>query len=331
MRYSKKLTKKTFFSILLVFVLISCNKKEILNEEPLDFGMNNIFFNGYSVDGQPLFVPVWAITEDDNGNIWFGGAGIIAKYDGENMKNITEELGIDIGGSIYCVYKDDDNTIWFGTDSGVLRINCNNLNYTIYTKEDGLASNGIRDILKDNQGNYWFASYSTPGLTKFDGTNWTFIDYQSEYIGWVRDILTDDSESLWFAAMNLGLYELKDTAWSLHDIGATARSIINYNGEIIVGTLGEGALKFENENWINIVPGLDGVDIGSMIVDHNNNLWFGILDDYDSGYGLAKYNGTSFEKISIKNDVNKDMVFTIFEDSKSRIWVGNSGVTLIKN
>lgn len=330
MWYSKNLQKRSFFLILLVFIIISCNKKEKQNEGPLDFGMNNVFFHGYTVDGQPLFYFVEAITEDDNGNIWLGGANIIAKYDGENMIDITEELNIDING-IHCVYKDDDNTIWFGSNSGVIKINCNNLNYTIYTKEDGLASNDIRDIVKDNQGNYWFASYNTLGLTKFDGTNWTFIDNQGEYIGWVRDILKDDNETLWFAAMGLGLYELKNTIWSTHDIGATARSITNYNGEIIVGTLGEGALKYENENWGNIVPGLDGVDIVNMIVDHNNNLWFGILDVYDSGYGLAKYNGTSIEKFSMKNDINKDMVFAIFEDSKSRIWVGNSGITLIQN
>jgi ligand-binding sensor domain-containing protein len=210
-----------------------------------------------------------------------------------------------------------------------LKINCDNHDYTIYTKDDGLAYNSIKDIFKDNNGNYWFASYSTPGLTRFDGTNWTIIDYPWEKSGWVRNIFQDNNETIWFAAMSDGVHNLHDTIWTTYDINTFASSITSYNGEIIVGTF-RGAQKYDNENWIDFLPELDSADILCMMVDHNNHLWFGNYNDY-LGYGLAKYNGTTLEKISIKNNININRAYTIFEDSNSIIWVGGRGIASIQN
>jgi len=327
MEHSKRLIKKAFFPILTVLILFSCNKNENSIEELPDYGMNNAFVH-YSIDVQPSFTTIKAITEDDSGNIWFAGGGIIVKYDGNKMNNITEEFDLDFS-NLYCCYKDSDNTIWFGTGSGVLKINCDSHDYSIYTEDDGLVSNDIRDILRDDQGNYWFASYHTTGLTKFDGINWTIIDYTVENIGWVRNMFQDTNETFWFAAMGNGVHKLHDTIWTTYKVKSGARSIIGYNSEIIAGPL-RGVQKFDNENWIDFLPEIDSADILCMMIDHNNYLWFGNYNDY-LGYGLAKYNGTTLEKISIKNNVNIDRVWTIFEDSKSIIWVGGRGIASIQN
>jgi len=288
MENSINLIQKAFLPILLVLFLLSCNKNETQNALP-DYGMNNVFLH-YSMDGQPLFRSVKAITEDDNGNIWYGGYQIIVKYDGSVWENITGEFDFEFT-MIECVLKDDDNTIWFGTESGILKINCDNYEYATFTVDDGLANNSIKDIYKDSEGNYWIASYSTPGLTKFDGINWTIIDYPWEKSGWVRNVFQDNNEVIWFAAMGEGVYNFHDTTWTTYNIDAVARSIMSYNEEIIVGTT-RGIQKHISGNWLNILPELDSADILCMMVDHNNILWFGNYNDY-LGYGLAKYNGTT--------------------------------------
>lgn len=322
----KSCISKPISIILFLSLIISCKKDDPPSVSTPDYGLNNVFVY-YSEDSVPHFKTVWAIIEDDNENIWFGGPGIITRYDGETMVDMTNDFNCDIGW-IFCAFKDYNNTIWFGTGSGALKINCDDNSYKVYNASDGLVMDDIRDIFRDNQGNLWFASYDAPGLIKFDGTEWTIIDSQGNFNGWVRNIMQDNDNNLWFAVMGSGILKFNGTGWTKYD-GAGGRSVISYNNEIIAGSSG-GVAKLENEEFVEFLPELDGADIVCIMVDHENNLWFTNYV-HELGYGIAKYNGTTLEKISMENDLNRNQVFTIFEDSKSRIWTGGSGITCFQN
>ena len=49
-----------------------------------------------------------------------------------------------------------------------------NINFSNYTINDGLADNRINDIVKDNQGYIWLASQN--GITRFDGHNFVIFN-----------------------------------------------------------------------------------------------------------------------------------------------------------
>jgi ligand-binding sensor domain-containing protein len=61
---------------------------------------------------------IFRITEDSQGNIWFGDRDTgVWKYDGVNIKNYTEKDGI-IDCSALSIYVDNNGELWFGMRDG---------------------------------------------------------------------------------------------------------------------------------------------------------------------------------------------------------------------
>ncbi len=65
---------------------------------------------------------VFSIGEDHHGNIWFGTNGQGAwRYDGESLKNFTEEDGLASKG-VMAIYTDSRGDLWLG-GNGVFKFN----------------------------------------------------------------------------------------------------------------------------------------------------------------------------------------------------------------
>lgn len=80
--------------------------------------MNNIF------DDKPgTLARIWAIEQDDNGDMWFGtiDAGVW-RYDGKRLINYTEKDGLS-DQTINTIYKDKTGKLWFATNKGIFTFN----------------------------------------------------------------------------------------------------------------------------------------------------------------------------------------------------------------
>jgi len=128
---------------------------------------------------------VLGLFEDSKGNLWFGnnGAGLF-RYDGKTLTNFTDEKGLnnaDFKASgkpglgtlarVYAINEDNDENIWIGTvDAGVWKYDGKDL--TNYTTKDGLTSNAVNTIYKDQNGALWFGTDGN-GICIFNGTTFT--------------------------------------------------------------------------------------------------------------------------------------------------------------
>jgi hypothetical protein len=61
---------------------------------------------------------VQAITDDKDGNIWFGTQGGISVFDGSKFTNYTKANGLS-SDNILCLTVDKQGVVWIGTDDGV--------------------------------------------------------------------------------------------------------------------------------------------------------------------------------------------------------------------
>lgn len=98
--------------------VIKFNGKSFINfseEKAMSRNLSTAFLE----DESQLLNRVWSITEDNNGNIWFGTVDEGAwRYDGKNFSNFSTKDGL-CSNRILTIYKDKSGILWFGTDSCV--------------------------------------------------------------------------------------------------------------------------------------------------------------------------------------------------------------------
>lgn len=172
-----------------------------------------------------------------------------------------------------------------------------NYNFINLNSKTGLSSNTVNTILKDKYGFMWFGT--DDGLNKFDGQN--FVVYRhsetdSSTIG--RGVVTamqeDKEGNLWIGTnITLSLYN------------RSLNNFINYD--------------FSKLGWIR-----------SLQADDLGNIWVGTYA------GLYYFNPKTKKIITYKanpqrkDQLNSNVILSVFEDSKNRIWVGtNAGLHLL--
>jgi len=102
-----------------------------------------------------------SILEDRNGDIWIGTDRGVSHIHGEGFvaDSATEALKNE---KIWAIHEDSDGGMWFGTRTGGLyRWRSGKL--THYTTAQGLASNGVYELLEDRKGNLWMSG--PPGIS----------------------------------------------------------------------------------------------------------------------------------------------------------------------
>jgi signal transduction histidine kinase/ligand-binding sensor domain-containing protein len=131
---------------------------------------------------------IWAITEDNSGNIWIGGHSgglsiLPAKEKSKltpefvNFKNEVDKKNGLSDNTINVIFQDHMGTIWIGTSGGLNKviikdnnfrdINSNSkIEFFTYHIKDGLPSENIVGILEDNKDNLWISTSN--GLSKFN-------------------------------------------------------------------------------------------------------------------------------------------------------------------
>ena len=79
-------------------------------------------------------IDVLSMAEDQKGNLWFGTASGLRKFDGKNFYKIE---GIS-SQRVFCIKNDHSGNIWFGTDAGLDKLSGNK--FIHYTEKQGLIS-----------------------------------------------------------------------------------------------------------------------------------------------------------------------------------------------
>ncbi len=125
-----------------------------------------------------------AVAQTDDGYIWAGTYSGLYRYDGFRFekKKIDERIS-----SIMALYADSKGYLWIGTnDSGICRYDPLTGEVLFYTTQEGLASDSIRNICEDGDGNIYVGTVSWISVIHPDGTVKTHGEW--EEIRGVRSI-----------------------------------------------------------------------------------------------------------------------------------------------
>ncbi|MES2691542.1 MAG: two-component regulator propeller domain-containing protein [Bacteroidota bacterium] len=235
----------------------------------------------------------WKLNPDD---LWFsilGKAGEqgVYRYDGKTLhdlkfpKHHMEDSFFAANGKhpwspyeVYCIYKDRKGTMWFGTSSfGVCRYDGKSLSWLYeehLTMVKGGGSFGIRSILEDKQGKFWFCntSYRYNILPASGRHNSTLIDYTHEKgidnlaapdgnkLIYFPSAVEDDNGDLWMVNYNQGVWRYngkKVTHYPLQDGDNHVKLFSIYKdrkGTLWLGSLDAGAYRFNGKTFEQFKP-----------------------------------------------------------------------------
>ena len=267
---------------------------------------------------------VYAVCDDNKGNLWFGldGTGI-SKYDGKTITTYTFKEGLS-NNIVTAVIEDSKHNLWIGTHGGVTMFD--GKNFTRYTEKEGLPHNEIVSLMEDKKGNLWFSSIG--GLTRFDGKY--FTNYSSKEGlpgGAVFNCIEDRKGNIWVATQN-GVASFDGNSFT-HFTGkdgikgeAITKILEDRYGNIWFGSVSDGITKFDGRNftYINRENGFFNNTIRSMFEDSDGNIWIG-----SSGNGVFKFQGNSFTHYSVEQGLSNNKVRDITEDISGNIWLATEG------
>lgn len=241
------------------------------------------------------------MTEDKDGNFWFGSGDGVIRYNPvtQEYKTWHNEPGKPdevFYNSIRSVAADDNNDVWIATGKGVNRYNHLTGKIEFFTIKDSIPQAFYFSANKDKEGNIWFGTKDYDGLYCYSPVEKKFhsISYYpvlNTFKGYGARIVFEDSKNrLWigFNGAGLGMYDKRKKItrhWYIND------SINNsINGDLVVD------IKEDKKGiiWVTTFNGLNGIDpetntimqfsdknglrttvTTSLAVDNKNRLWVG--------------------------------------------------------
>ena len=283
-------------------------------------------------DGYPGDYTMANLT-DNEGNLWFGAAGVgLVRYDGKTFKTYSEKEGLP-DNIIWKIIQDKQGSLWIATDEGLLKFR--NGTFDVFNEQDGLPSNSVSSLYEDYEGNIW-AGTRGGGISKFtNGEITTYTSKEGLSHNNVFSVYADSESNLWICTSR-GLNFFNGTKFSNYfkDIGLNYNIILSVterkNGEIWVGTDGDGIYRLVNDHFIHytVEDGLVSNTIWAIYEDHEGTIWIGA-----DGGGLIKYNDKSFHKFD-DPAMKGEFISSITEDRKGALWIGTrdgSGIYKIQN
>ncbi len=306
---------------------------------------------------QNLFVRV--IYADSTGDLWFGTeeeqVGLI-RFNPDINRIEVYNHSISNGNSIIdnvirCIKKLDDGNLYIGTRHGLSILNIKEKKFQNYIQNKfdpkSLSSASIRDILQDNDGSLWLATYSG-GINYYHKTRYLFqlitqdlgssntLNDQS-----ISSVYVPDSSELWIGTENSGLniYNRETNHFEYLKQDNSGHNLVDNNIKAMV----KGP---EGNIWVGTYNGLSKIDpktlkctnfgyeagnknslsynqVHTLAFDKENRLWLGtnggginILDIHNLQFHHLKHSAK--DPNSLINDNLNSMMF----DNQGRLWVG---------
>jgi len=266
---------------------------------------------------------VYAIAEDQEGNFWFGTNKGASRYDGKNNSKFSSQFPVSdenkftsftktdglTDAAIWHILVDNDGNLWFAMwawpKEGIFLYD--GKTFINLTERDGLAGNMVRRVFEDKEGNIWFGSNAAGGLTKFNSRGLKNYGLEAGLANTLIGLITEDREgNLWISHGGGGVSKL-----SLNKVGinsAKAREL-GYDGMTFTQPIAQP----------NRVLG----NIGPILVDSKNDLWFGTFNYGDnSARGVIRFDGTNYTRFTTRDGLVSNQIGSIIEDRNGNVWMG---------
>lgn len=271
------------------------------------------YYNFYKLDNYTGLShnQVNAILKDQDGFLWFGTMSGLNRYDGYSSrifrKNYNDSSSL-LDNSIQSLYELPDGRMWVVTMGGACIYNSStekfDTDYNGYLQSLGLPSGAISNIVKGNNGRYWFL-YNNLDLYLYSSTDKKVNSFRQ----------TPGFNS---SAKISSVKETKDgKLWLAYENGFLQEYDINLNKIIFSSTaiqkLNKGNTPF------------------NLFIDTDGDIWLSALNNGVFLFRPEDNSVRQFNENSFPSNLNTNLVTSVAQDNKGLIWVAtdHGGVNLI--
>lgn len=305
---------------------------------------------GFQVDSlSQVSGNIQSIIGDSKGNIWFGGAPGITKYDGEKcmVMSIKQDK---IFFNCLPLGEDKKGNIWFMAWKGLVKYD--GKDFTAYSASDDLYCGQVEYASIDSADNIWIVGKN--GLSCFDGKNIdTYpveaglpggkvlgVSFDKAGNGWIstdagvcrfngKDFThINEADGLPYNGLIYAFEDSKGIHWFISRNGAAS-----YNGKSFTemtkneGLAGDGVTSIVEDNaggiWVNSQHGASRISNTANTYYRNSgiaeNVNAGFLQEDSAGNiwmpanekGIIKYDGANFSHYTKKQGLYSDVVLNI--------------------
>jgi len=254
-------------------------------------------FVQYSVKDGLAQTQVYAISSDDEGYLWFGTAGGVSKFDGENFNNYSSANGL--VNNVVIDIKSHQGYTWIITSKGITSIKGNQINSF--------------DLLEVING----SSISCATISKARAS---------------LIIAIKNQEIMEIPILDSGELDLNNTINLSSPLGAGSkvRNLFEDNtGKIWVAS--KGFVGFLDESfgpemeWKSIMIEYSNNNVSDIKQDKEGNYWISVYDE-----GLYMWNNKLVQQYTIEEGLNSNLIRSIYIDKEDRVWTASkNGVSLI--
>jgi ligand-binding sensor domain-containing protein/signal transduction histidine kinase len=278
-------------------------------------------------DGLPQNT-VTALQQGQDGYLWIGTFGGLARFDGARFATFDKSSAPALPNSgVHALLPDKNGGLWIGTNGGGLTLLKDGTART-FTSADGLGGDVVRALHQDRRGRIWAGTNG--GLSLLEGArfkNWGAA--QGFARSAVRAIREDATGALWIGTNGDGLYRMQDGAFTrlTRKDGLPSDLVfsllVDRAGALWVGTNGGGLARHADGAWKSYGErdGLQGNIIWTLHEDQDGRLWVGTY-----GAGLYRKDGERFHGLRSTTGLHSDFVRALAQDHEGSLWIGgNSG------
>ncbi len=259
--------------------------------------------------------------KDSSGFVWIGTANGLNRFDGHSIKSFLHNSNdstslLDNGVSKIC--ETPDGRLMVNTNRGPDLYDPEKENFEpdikAFYKTYNLPAGLIKDIVKDDQENFWFV-HETKGLIKYNSGNHHSIQV-------VHD--SSQSESIISNSITSFAKDLdKKSFWVIHSNGYLER-ISEVNGGISV--------VYRNDFLFKLNKGLP-LEY-KIIIDQDGDLWTFVVRGKDQGayyFDTKQFYFRHFSRKSFPGALNTNIVRDISYDDTGLIWIGtdHGGINIV--
>jgi diguanylate cyclase (GGDEF)-like protein len=264
---------------------------------------------------------VYAITEDREGNLWFGTDDGLAKYAGDLMEIYLgkDELPDD---SAWSLGLDPQGRLLAGFRHGVARFD--GRRFSPWPLPNPLSDKVVRAIAADDAGGLWFGTRND-GLFHWDGRGWrqfkppeypelrTYAAFKDKrgvlWFGTREGVARWNGDGFTVWRQEQGLPD--NTVWMIREDPA---------GRIVVCT-DRGMARLEGERFTvpDAFKPFADVEVRSFLYAGPDELWVGT-----NGRGLFRITPAGHENLRAGSGPTDDFVWGMARDTAGRLWVGTN-------